>query len=49
MTINSKWLIKDFKPKYYLYCKDCIANFPQKVKIKTENRNKVINICEIQK
>ena len=49
MTINSKWLIKDFKPKYYLYCKDCIADFPQKVKKETENRNKVINICEIEK
>jgi hypothetical protein len=40
---------KDFKQKYYLYCKDCIADFPQKVKTQQENRNKVINICEIQK
>lgn len=49
MTIDSRWLRKDFKQKYYLFCKDCVADFPQKVEIKTENRNKVINICEIEK
>jgi hypothetical protein len=40
---------KDYKSKIRLYCKDCIADFPQKVKTQQENRNKVINICEIQK
>lgn len=38
-----------FKQKYYLFCRDCIADFPQKVKINTEKKNKVINICEIEK
>ena len=23
MTINSEWIRKDFKQKYFLYCKDC--------------------------
>lgn len=23
MTIDSRWLRKDFKQKYFLYCKDC--------------------------
>jgi hypothetical protein len=44
---------KTYKPKFVLCCLDCIANFPQKVNTeylkKTENRNKVINICEIEK
>jgi len=48
MTIDSRWLKKDFKQKYYLFCRDCIANFPQKVKKQQEKRNKVINICEIE-
>jgi hypothetical protein len=37
---------KDFKQKYYLFCRDCISDFPQKVKIQQENRNKVITIKE---
>ena len=37
---------KTYKPKFVLCCLDCIANFPQKVEIKTENRNKVIIIKE---
>ena len=23
ITIDSKWLKKDFKQKYYLFCRDC--------------------------
>ena len=46
MRIDSKWLKKDFKQKYYLFCRDCVADFPQKVEIKTESRNKVITIKE---
>lgn len=40
---------KTYKPKFVLCCLDCVANFPQKVKLNTENREKVINICEIKK
>ena len=40
---------KDYKSKIKLYCSLVIANFPQKVEIKTEDREKVINICEIKK
>ena len=32
MTINSEWIRKDFKQKYFLYCKDC----------KTENLVKIL-------
>lgn len=39
---------KEYKSKIKLYCSFCVANFPQKVEIKTENRNKVINILEIK-
>ena len=28
MTINSNWVIKDFKQKYFLYCRD--SNFEVK-------------------
>ena len=49
MKIDSRWLSKNFKQKYYLFCRDCISDFPQKVKKQQENRNKVINICEIKK
>ena len=53
MKIDSRWLSKNFKQKYYLLCRDCVADFPQKVNTEylkqTENRNKVINICEIEK
>ena len=33
MTINSEWIRKDFKQKYFLYCKDCVMDkiTPQKV------------------
>ena len=40
---------KEYKSKIKLYCPFFVANFPQKVKKQTENRNKVINICEIEK
>ena len=31
MKINSKWLKKDFKQKYFLYCKNCDSKItPQK-------------------
>ena len=46
MKIDSRWLSKNFKQKYYLFCRDCISDFPQKVEIKTESRNKVITIKE---
>jgi hypothetical protein len=36
MTINSEWIKKDFKQKYFLYCKDCIYEIPQKSLKKTE-------------
>jgi hypothetical protein len=49
MKIDSRWLSKNFKQKYFLLCRGCIADFPQKVKVQQENRNKVINICEIKK
>lgn len=40
---------KDFKQKYYLFCKDCIANFPQKTLKQQENRPKTIIITETNK
>jgi len=40
---------KEYKSKIKLYCPFFVADFPQKVKKQTENRNKVINICEIEK
>jgi len=35
-----------FKPKYYLFCRDCIADFPQKAKKETEKRENTIIITE---
>ena len=37
---------KDYKSKIKLYCPFFVADFPQKVEIKTESRNKVITIKE---
>ena len=37
---------KDYKSKIKLYCPLFVADFPQKVNTKTENRNKVITIKE---
>ena len=48
MTINSDWVKKDFKQKYYLFCQDCKYEFPQKSLKTTEKRDKVINITEIK-
>jgi translation initiation factor 2 beta subunit (eIF-2beta)/eIF-5 len=47
MTISSEWIKKDFKQKYFLYCKDCIAQIPQKTIKTEENRVKTIIITEI--
>lgn len=40
---------KEYKSKIKLYCPFFVADFPQKVKKQQENKNKVINICEIKK
>lgn len=37
-----------YKSKIKLYCPFIVANFPQKVKIQQEKRNKVINISLIE-
>jgi hypothetical protein len=39
---------KEYKSKIKLYCPLIAANFPQKTLKQQENRNKVINICEIE-
>jgi hypothetical protein len=37
---------KEYKSKIKLYCPFFVADFPQKTKKQTENRNKVITIKE---
>ena len=38
MTINSEWIRKDFKQKYFLYCKDCkTENCLKKIKYLKSN------------
>jgi hypothetical protein len=39
---------KDYKSKIKLYCPLIVANFPQKTLKQQEERNKVINICDIK-
>jgi hypothetical protein len=39
MTIDSRWLQKDFKQKYFLYCKTCIIdNISPKTFAQKENK-----------
>lgn len=49
MTINSNWIEKDFKQKYFLYCRDCETKgiIAEKVKQEFAIREKKIKITEI--
>jgi len=40
MTINSSWLEKDFKQKYFLYCKDCEFKL-RKTEDKIPHKNRI--------
>lgn len=46
MTINSSWVIKDFKQKYFLYCRD--SNFEVKRFGQLENKSYICRIIEIK-
>ena len=46
MTINSNWLEKDFKQKYFLYCKDCTEISAKKVEKQKEHKQQ-IKITEV--
>ncbi len=41
MMINSNWLKKDFKQKYYLFCRECKVEIRKFANIKNKNY-----ICE---
>lgn len=52
MKINSEWVRKDFKQKYFLYCKDCVIdNISPKIVAQMKNNDYIckpmIKITEI--
>lgn len=49
MKINSEWVRKDFKQKYFLYCKNCVIdNISPKIVAQSNNKLYFRQIIEIK-